>query len=53
MINAYAAKEPGGKLESFEYDPGELGQDEVEIEVESCGLCHSDLSMLDNEWGMT
>lgn len=53
MIKAYAAKEPGGKLEPFEYDPGELGQYEVEIAVESCGLCHSDLSMLDNEWGMT
>lgn len=53
MINAYAAKEPGGKLEAYDYDPGELGQDEVEIEVESCGLCHSDISMLDNEWGLT
>jgi len=53
MINAYAAKEAGGKLEKFEYDPGALGDDEVEIDVESCGICHSDLSMLDNEWGMT
>jgi uncharacterized zinc-type alcohol dehydrogenase-like protein len=25
----------------------------VEIDVEYCGICHSDLSMLDNEWGMT
>ena len=53
MINAYAAKEPGGKLEKFQYDPGELGSHDVEIDVESCGICHSDLSMLDNEWGMT
>ena len=53
MINAYAAKEAGGKLEKFQYDPGELGSHDVEIDVESCGICHSDLSMLDNEWGMT
>ncbi len=53
MIKAYAAMSKGGKLEAFEYDPGELGMDEVELEVESCGICHSDLSMLDNEWGMT
>lgn len=53
MIKAYAAHEPGGKLQLFEYDPGDLGQDEVEIQVEYCGICHSDLSMLDNEWGMT
>lgn len=53
MIRAYAAKEPRGKLEPFEYDPGILGEEEVEIKVEYCGICHSDLSMLDNEWGRT
>jgi len=53
MIKAYAAQEPGGKLESFEYDPGELQPGQVEIAVDYCGICHSDISMLDNEWGMT
>ncbi|NQV74278.1 NAD(P)-dependent alcohol dehydrogenase [bacterium] len=53
MIKAYAAQEAGGKLDSFEYDPGVLGSDEVEIAVDYCGICHSDLSMLNNEWGMT
>ncbi len=51
MIKAYAAHEAGGKLEPFEYDPGVLKDEEVEIKVEYCGLCHSDLSMLKNEWG--
>jgi alcohol/geraniol dehydrogenase (NADP+) len=53
MIKAYAAQKPGGELQPFEYDPGPLGQDEVEINVEFCGICHSDLSMLDNEWQLT
>ena len=53
MIKAYAAMKPGAPLEPFEYDPGKLAHDEVEIQVESCGICHSDLSMLDNEWGFT
>ncbi|WP_020207795.1 NADPH-dependent aldehyde reductase Ahr [Gilvimarinus chinensis] len=53
MIKAYAAQEAGQELTPFEYDPGPLAADEVEINVESCGLCHSDLSMLDNEWGFT
>ena len=53
MINAYAATEPGGTLEPWEYDPGPLGTTEVEIEVEHCGICHSDISMLNNEWGMS
>lgn len=52
MINAYAAKEPGGKLETYSYDPGPLGAGEVELEVEHCGICHSDLSMWKNEWGI-
>lgn len=53
MIKAYAAFKPGGELEPFEYDPGELADTQVEIAVEYCGVCHSDLSMLNNEWGMT
>lgn len=53
MIKAYAALEAGGKLEPFEYDPGALGHDQVEVEVEYCGICHSDLSMINNEWGLS
>jgi len=52
MINAYAAHAVGGKLEALAFDPGPLGPDEVEIDVEYCGICHSDLSMIDNEWGV-
>lgn len=33
MINACAAHEAGGKLEPFEYDPGELGAHDVELSV--------------------
>ncbi len=53
MIHAYAAFEPGGELKPFEYDPGPLGPDQVTIAVEHCGICHSDLSMLNNEWGLS
>lgn len=52
-IKAFAASEAGARFELFEYDPGDLGSEEVEIKVSHCGICHSDLSMLDNEWGMT
>ena len=52
-IRAWAAQKVGGKLQPFEYDPGPLGAEEVEIAVEHCGICHSDLSLLDNDWGMT
>ena len=51
MIKAYAVKKPKGRLERIEYDPGALGPDQVEIDIIACGLCHSDLSMVNNEWG--
>src|SRR6266478_10259565 len=52
-FNAYAASGPMGRLEPFSFDPGPLEREDVEIKVTHCGLCHSDLSMLDNEWGMS
>src|SRR5258708_19790909 len=52
-FKAYGALRPNGALEPFSFDPGHLGPEEVEIKVSHCGLCHSDLSMLDNEWGMS
>jgi alcohol/geraniol dehydrogenase (NADP+) len=52
-IKAYAAFEPQGKFQPFEYEAGDLGKEEVEIKVAYGGLCHSDLSMLNNDWGMT
>ncbi|MDY6939743.1 MAG: NAD(P)-dependent alcohol dehydrogenase [Cyanobacteriota bacterium] len=53
MIRAYASKTAGDKLEQFEYEPGPLQSEEVEIKVEYCGICHSDLSMLQNDWGIS
>jgi alcohol/geraniol dehydrogenase (NADP+) len=53
MIHAYAAFEPKSELRTFEYDPGPLAPRDVELEVLHCGICHSDLSIIDNEWGVT
>ena len=52
-INAWAATAAGGACQPYTYDPGPLGADQVEIAVEYCGICHSDLSMLQNDWGIT
>src|SRR5271170_5405563 len=47
---AKAAKQPV-TLETV--DPGPLGGEDVEVAVEHCGLCHSDLSVLNNDWGIS
>jgi len=53
MIKAYAAMEAGGALQPFEYEAGPLGEREVEIQVEHCGICYSDVSMIENAWGFS
>ena len=47
---AKAAKQPM-VLETI--DLGPLGTEDVEVAVEHCGLCHSDLSVLNNDWGIS
>lgn len=50
QVQAWAAQRAGDRLQPFEFDPGPLGAEEVEIAVDYCGICHSDLSVIDNEW---
>jgi uncharacterized zinc-type alcohol dehydrogenase-like protein len=52
-VHAYAATEKNGTLNQFEYELGSLSPHDVDIEVQNCGICHSDLSMLENDWQMT
>ncbi|WP_347454210.1 NAD(P)-dependent alcohol dehydrogenase (plasmid) [Acinetobacter sp. ANC 7454] len=50
IIHAYAALQPAQELVPYTFDAGELLPHEVEIQVEYCGLCHSDLSIIQNDW---
>lgn len=52
-VNAYAVQEQNGKLTPYTYELGQIGVEEVDVKVTYCGVCHSDLSMINNEWGMT
>ncbi|MCW5958881.1 MAG: NAD(P)-dependent alcohol dehydrogenase [Pyrinomonadaceae bacterium] len=52
-IKAFAAMEAGGKLVPFEFEAGELGAEQIEISVDHCGICHSDISMKNNDWMIT
>lgn len=50
-FHVWAAPRAGAGLERMAYDAGELRPEQVQVRVESCGICHSDLSMIGNEWG--
>jgi uncharacterized zinc-type alcohol dehydrogenase-like protein len=52
-IQAWVAPAAKTKFVRREVDLGPLGNEEVEVAVEHCGLCHSDLSVLNNEWGFS
>ena len=52
-IQGWAVQEAGKPLVLTEVDLGPLGAEEVEVAVDYCGICHSDLSMINNEWGMS
>jgi alcohol/geraniol dehydrogenase (NADP+) len=47
---ATAAKE---KMVLQDIDLGPLGTEDVEVAVEHCGRCHSDVSVLNNEWAIS
>lgn len=53
IVQAWVTPAAKGKMVRQEVDLGPLGAEEVEVEVEYCGLCHSDLSMFNNDWGIT
>ncbi len=53
FIQGWAAHGSKEKLELISVELPKLGAEEVEIIVEHCGVCHSDLSMLNNDWGFS
>jgi len=52
-IECFAALAAGRALEPFRYDPPALGPGDVEITITHCGICHSDIHMIDNDWDIS
>jgi len=53
QIQGLAAHAAGAELLPFRYDPGDLGAQEVEIGITHCGICHSDIHLISNDWGIS
>lgn len=51
--NTWAADSAGATLEPWTYELKEPGPQEVVIKVVTCGICHSDLHAIDNDWKMS
>src|SRR5690606_11512815 len=52
-IRAYAARDKDASLEPFEIQRREILENDIEIDIEYCGVCHSDLHTVRNDWGGT
>ncbi|HEX4156622.1 MAG TPA: NAD(P)-dependent alcohol dehydrogenase [Acidobacteriaceae bacterium] len=52
-IQALAAHAAGAQLLPFRYSPGDLGPYDIEVRVSHCGVCHSDIHLIDNDWGIS
>ena len=52
-INAFAALAAREALSPFKYEPPDLQPHEVEIKITHCGICHSDIHLIDNDWGFS
>ncbi|RFB01488.1 NAD(P)-dependent alcohol dehydrogenase [Parvularcula marina] len=50
---AFAAKAANAPLGPFAIERRELGPKDIRIEIEFCGVCHSDLHMVNNDWGFS
>lgn len=53
LIHGLAVHAAGAELLPYKYDPGDLRPGEVEIAVTHCGICYSDLHLINNDWGLS
>ncbi|PON32378.1 Alcohol dehydrogenase superfamily, zinc-type [Parasponia andersonii] len=49
----WAARDSSGVLSPFHFSRRETGAKDVVFRVLYCGICHTDLHMVKNEWGMS
>jgi len=52
-IECYAALAAKKPLEPFQYEPEALHPLDVELQISHCGICHSDLCLIDDDWKMS
>lgn len=52
-VKCYAARAARQQLEPFQYEPETLAPWDVELKITHCGICHSDLHLIDDDWDMS
>ena len=52
-VDAYAATAVGARLEPHRFRARPMRPLDVEIEVTHCGICHTDLHLINNDFGLS
>ncbi|KAJ1962954.1 hypothetical protein IWQ62_003366 [Dispira parvispora] len=53
VIHGYAVKANGEAFVPWQYTPRKLGPNDIEIKIDHCGICGSDIHTVDSGWGPT
>ncbi|HSY01859.1 MAG TPA: NAD(P)-dependent alcohol dehydrogenase [Acidobacteriaceae bacterium] len=52
-IQGFGVHAAGAELLPLKYDPGDLRPQDIEVRITHCGVCRSDVSLIDNDWGIS
>jgi len=53
ITKAYSASIPNARVLPTEINRRPVGSNDVQIAIEHCGVCHTDIHFVNNDWGMT
>ncbi len=48
---AYAAQNSHSRLTPFPFERRDIGANDILLDIQFCGICHSDIHQVRNEWG--
>ena len=51
QTKGYAVKNAEASFEAFDFERRDVGATDILIEIQFCGVCHSDIHQARNEWG--
>src|SRR3954467_13306704 len=50
-VKGFAAQQAGAALAPFDFERREPGEKDVVVDILYCGICHTDIHQVRNEWG--
>lgn len=51
LVSCYAAHAAEGPLKPHQIARRDAGPNDVQIDIEFCGVCHTDIHFAKNDWG--